>query len=267
MLGVMGVLYTAAFMTFRWLSGSYARGGEMFDAIRTKPEFGGRFQPIKTLILVATLNTAYHAHYDAPKFYHIMGSMQAFNKLVYMAFLAAGAVSSLCMTAGFLTFGGSSDGLILNSYAKNDELALFGRVAIFASILFGFPLVFNGFRTGAFTMAGVAAPSQAAKDLFAIAVVAVSCGIALVLTDLGFLASFAGAILGSSILYIFPAIMHIKAVSDQIAADEKLPAKKRKGVARTNAYYLSYAMIALGSVLGAAGATVSVLKSFTDILD
>jgi len=96
-----------------------------------------------------------------------------------------------------------------------------------------FPLVFNGFRTGAFTMAGVAAPSQAAKDLFAIAVVAVSCGrarhratappcrpapapprralprriaraapdaagapraagIALVLTDLGFLASFAG---------------------------------------------------------------------------
>jgi hypothetical protein len=77
MLGVMGVLYTAAFMTFRWLSGSYAPGGEMFDAIRTKPEFGGRFQPIKTLILVATLNTAYHAHYDAPKFYHIMGSMQA----------------------------------------------------------------------------------------------------------------------------------------------------------------------------------------------
>ena len=53
--------------------------------------------------------------------------MEQFNKLVFPSFLAAGAVSCVCMSAGFLTFGGNSNGLILNS-AASDKLAVFGRL-------------------------------------------------------------------------------------------------------------------------------------------
>eukprot|EP00960_Hanusia_phi_P039992 754187-Hanusia_phi.AAC.3 len=88
---------------------------------------------------MATLNTAYHAHYDSPKFFHQMipKTVQQFNKLVYPAFIAAGIINCLIMSTGFLTFGGTSQGLILNNYATSDNLAIWGRLAITASILFG----------------------------------------------------------------------------------------------------------------------------------
>jgi hypothetical protein len=123
------------------------------------------------LILMATLNTAFEAHYDAPKFFDLMQprTLQQFNKLVFPSFLAAGAVSCTCMAAGFLTFGGNANGLILNSYAATDTLAVFGRAGIACSIIFGYPLAFSGFRTGLLAFLGKKVVSQTNKDLIAFA--------------------------------------------------------------------------------------------------
>ena len=130
MLGVAGVMYTACFMVLRKVQGAYARGGAFYSAIPkdSTPTFGSRFEAVKTLILMATLNTAFQAHYDAPKFFDLMTprTVEQFNKLVFPSFLAAGTVSCVCMAAGFLTFGGNANGLILNSYAASDKLAVFG---------------------------------------------------------------------------------------------------------------------------------------------
>ena len=48
---------------------------------------------------MATLNTAFQAHYDAPKFFNLMEprSMEQFNKLVFPAFLAAGVCMCSCV--------------------------------------------------------------------------------------------------------------------------------------------------------------------------
>ena len=175
MLGVTGVLYTTGFMVFRKLGGAYDPGGKLYADIpkASTPTFGSRYEPVKMLILMATLNTAFEAHYDAPKFFDLMQprTVQQFNKLVFPSFLAAGAVSCICMAAGFLTFGGNANGLILNSYAATDTLAVFGRAGIGCSIIFGYPLAFSGFRTGLLAFLGKDNVSQSNKDLIAVATV------------------------------------------------------------------------------------------------
>ena len=213
---------------------------------------------------MATLNTAFQAHYDAPKFFNLMEprSMEQFNKLVFPAFLAAGVVSCITMASGFLTFGGNANGLILNSYAATDKLALFGRLGIGASILFGYPLCLNGFRTGLLAFMGNSNASQSTKDLIAVCVLLFSTGVAMVLRNLGFLAAFAGAVLGSCIIYIFPALMHISATQKAVEADLKLPAKQRKGLTYTKRYQLSRALVGLGAVLGFLGGSVSYLEVY-----
>jgi amino acid permease len=103
-LGVLGVLYTAAFMVLRFFQGSYSPGGEFWlvTPANSKPVFGKRFQGIKTLILMATLNSAYMTHYNAPRFFDLMRprTLDHFRKLVFPAFLAAGFINVLVMTAG-----------------------------------------------------------------------------------------------------------------------------------------------------------------------
>jgi len=264
MLGVMGVVYTAVFMVLRKVEGSYAPGGQFYKSIPADsiPSFGTRFEGVKTLILMATLNTAFQAHYDAPKFVGMMQppTLAQFNKLVFPSFLAAGTVSCICMVAGFLTFGGNSNGLILNSYASTDKLAVFGRLGIGASILFGYPLAFNGFRTGLLASTGNSKAPQSTKDLIAVCTLVFTTGVAMVLRDLGFLASFAGAVLGSCIIYIFPALMHIAATKKAVEADEKLHPNKQLGLTYSARYQMSYGILALGLSLCILGGSVSYLQ-------
>jgi len=271
MLGVLGVLYTAFFMVFRKVQGSYAPGGEFYKSIPadSTPSFGSRFEGVKTLILMATLNTAFQAHYDAPKFFDMMQprTMAQFTKLVFPSFLAAGTVSCVCMVAGFLTFGGNSNGLILNSYASTDKLAVFGRLGIGASILFGYPLAFNGFRTGLLASMGNTDAAQSTKDIIAVCTLVFTTGVAMVLRDLGFLASFAGAVLGSCIIYIFPALMHIAATKKAVEADQKLDPKKRLGLTYTSRYQMSHGILCLGFALCILGGSVSYLQAFTNYLE
>jgi len=271
MLGVAGVMYTACFMVLRKVQGAYARGGAFYSAIPkdSTPTFGSRFEAVKTLILMATLNTAFQAHYDAPKFFDLMTprTVEQFNKLVFPSFLAAGTVSCVCMAAGFLTFGGNANGLILNSYAASDKLAVFGRLGIGCSILFGYPLAFNGFRTGLLAATGNQDASQTTKDLIAIATLTVTTCVAMVMRDLGFLASFAGAVLGSCVIYIFPAMMHLAAVRKAVEADKALPAKNQKGLTYTSRYQMSRGIVALGVALAVLGGSVSYLEAFTNVLD
>jgi len=109
----------------------------------------------------------------------------------------------------------------------------------------------------------------------AVGTVATAVGVGMVMTDLGFAASFSGALFGTSLIYIFPAMMYMALEKNKVAADKKLPAKRgllnfgptSKGLALSKEYYLNVGIMALGLALAGIGAGVSVLKSFTNILD
>ena len=102
-------------------------------------------------------------------------------------------------------------GLILNNYATADSLAFLARVGIGASIIFSFPLNFVGLREGVLGMLGL--KEQANKPsvhwITTIALMCVTNGVALVLKDLGLIVALGGAILGSALVYIFPALMAV----------------------------------------------------------
>ncbi|CAM9399088.1 unnamed protein product [Phaeothamnion confervicola] len=290
LLGIVGTLYTAAVMTLRYFDGSYAPGGiyhgEMVAAAAAKlaaagggaagvagsagvaamaslaagvPSFGGSaaLNPL-ALVLASTLSTAFIAHYNAPKFLAELKprGVAAFNKVVGASFGLSIALFVAMTAFPFLTFGRACRGYILNNYSTADGLATLCRLAIGLSILFGYPLTFITAREGVLAAAGAEKPSDRTVRLSTVGLLTLFTGVAVVLRDLGFVVSFGGAVLGSLIIYVFPAAMWVAKCRKEIAAGAP-----PRGLRRAE-YLANYGIVALGLVLGVLGAVVSVLKTF-----
>mmetsp|Transcript_20269 Transcript_20269/g.47048 ORF Transcript_20269/g.47048 Transcript_20269/m.47048 type:complete len:509 (-) Transcript_20269:82-1608(-) len=266
-LGIGGLLFTGVFMVMRMLDGSYLPGGKFYSALMTSGGAGtivSSFDvmgtsPIKSLILISMLTNSYLCHYNAPKFMRELkdASISRFNQMTGAAFFGAFGLNAVYMIAGFLTFGGAAQGLILNNFATSDALATIARGAIAFSILFGYPLTFEGFRTSALEFAKVNAPTQRRKDAIAIGFIASVCMGAIVLSDLGVVVAFLGALLGSFVIYVFPSLMYRKAREIEVATT-----KEELGIDHT----IAGALIGGGVGLGLLGAAVVFLKATTKIL-
>ena len=129
LVGTMGMAYTALAMTKRYLDGSYGEGGKLVETIASsmQPAFGQKgWQSVldpSSLILVCMLSTAYMAHFNAPKFYLELenNTMPRFNTVVGASFGISIAMIGFMTAVGFLTFGSSCNGLILNNYSTKDR--------------------------------------------------------------------------------------------------------------------------------------------------
>lgn len=266
-LGVIGTLFTAWFTGRRALDGSYlAPAGEYLASVPThlQPAFSTAAPSMAGLfVLSSMLSTAFVAHYNAPKFWtELKGrSTKKFGALCAAAFGTTSVMFAVIMVAGFATFGGASSGFILNNYSPVDTLATVARVAILVTVLSGFPLTFSGLQGGVLELTGKQAASWKVKDRYTFGLLAAVTTLACFLRDLGFVASFGGALLGSAIIYIFPSLAFV-AVTEKRIADGK---QARTGALR--AELIANKGLAVGGVaLGIIGAVVSVLKSFTSVL-
>lgn len=164
---------------------------------------------------------------------------------------------------GFLTFGGASSGYILNNYANTDLLATVARVAVASSLVFSYPLCFVGFRDGIREMRGSKPGETKNRTKWTVGLLAAVSAASLKLTDLGFVNSFGGALIGSGIVYIFPALMFLKPLMDKlkdkraaatVAGEEKREMNVNRGI------------VVAGAAFGVLGAAVSVLETFTNFL-
>ncbi|CAK9116721.1 unnamed protein product [Durusdinium trenchii] len=103
-------------------------------------------------VLLSILATAYLAHYNAPLFYEQLAPDETGKKdkrffiVSVTGFCISGLIFCLVLGGGFLTFGQSSMGLILNNYAATDGLAVLARAAIVLSLVTAYPLVFLSLR-------------------------------------------------------------------------------------------------------------------------
>jgi len=265
LLGILGTVFTGAVIALRLLDGSYAPGGQFHEAIAAslRPSLlSGSSSPLLSpmvFVLVSMLSTSFIAHYNAPKFYTELEnrSIPKLNKVVQNSFNFCTAAFAFIMGCGYLTFGGASQGLILNNYAEQDVLAKMCRLAIGASIVFGYPLTFVGIRDGVLSLLGRKAPSTRTQTVTTLVLLAVVSTLAVFLRDVGFVVSLGGALLGSCIIYIFPAIIFVKTMAQKVATGEvvETPAVKREVL-------LNKGITALGVLLAIIGATVSVLKAF-----
>ena len=163
----------------------------------------------------------------------------------------------MIMSAGFVTFGCVSNGLVLNNYAVADRLALTARLGIGLSIIFSYPLNFVGLREGALALIGK--QKQAARRSWhaasTVLLLGVMNGLALVVKDLGALAAFSGALAGSAIIYIFPAAMFLKSAALQRAKGTDATSGAPRY--QTGEVVANWLMAGLGVLLAIVGGTVS----------
>jgi len=266
LLGITGTVYTGIAMAIRLFDGSYAPGGRFYSSLASKPSFsvnGGNVLQLSSLMLVSMLSTAFIAHYNAPRYYQDLENktIPRFNFVVYSSFLFSILVFVLMNGFGFLTFGGSSLGFILNNYSVSDNLITLARVGIFSSILFGYPLIFVGLRDGMLSLAKITNPDNKTFWASSIGLLGTATFVSLILNNLGFVSSFGGSLFGSMVIYIFPALMMIYTIKDKIAKGEWKDTPALRAESKLN-----FAIAIIGVLLGAVGATVSVLKQFTTVL-
>mmetsp|Transcript_832 Transcript_832/g.2624 ORF Transcript_832/g.2624 Transcript_832/m.2624 type:complete len:473 (-) Transcript_832:75-1493(-) len=273
--GICCEVFVASFMQWRLLDGSYSPIGKYYTAIKPKDRvyFGEVDRPelytasVTTFVLLASLSTAFIAHYNAPKFYVQMRrrSPERFSRAVAYAFSIALAIYCWVMIVGYLSFGEHCEGNILNNYADSDPGATAARIAIGFAVLFGFPLSFTALRDATLSAIGLLAER---KRNF---IPATICWLALVtllgasLDDLGLVNSLGGAILGALITMIFPGLLMyymLRADSQAVKADKPVKGdcaqQRQMHAARTSALIV----VTLGVILLFVGTAVVLLRKF-----
>mmetsp|Transcript_115072 Transcript_115072/g.365604 ORF Transcript_115072/g.365604 Transcript_115072/m.365604 type:complete len:372 (+) Transcript_115072:330-1445(+) len=143
---LIAVVFTVFMMATRYRDGSYLEGGQYFN--QEPPPAGHHIMSIgpSSLLLVNGLAVVFLCHYNGCKYYREYGDHRPdrFGRKVLLVFSIVSMLFACGMMLGYATFGGLSDGVILNSYAQNDMFANLSRLGMGLANVLSFPLVFGG---------------------------------------------------------------------------------------------------------------------------
>ena len=198
------------------------------SALRPRFDSALAFSP-KVFVLVSILASAFLCHFVAPNFYNELtpgegaaadaGSrkMKRFSLLTVSSFALSAVLTGVVMTAGFLTFGGASDGYILNNYAPTDRLAQLARVAIGSQIVFTYPFLHLGLRESTTALLKAVTGKAPSRVPTSVGIIALVTALALRVTNLGLIAAVTGALVSTSIGYILPSLMLGQTLARRVA--------------------------------------------------
>jgi amino acid permease len=245
LVGILGMIYTAFVIGLRYFDGSYKLpNGRFLADLGAVPSFAGAgsssagsmLLPLrnpKSLILVSMLSTAYIAHFNAPKFYRELKDADSQPKRFHLGVVASSFAVSVLFYAivsalGYLTFGAATEGMILSNYSTKDVLVSLSRFAVGLSLIFSYPLLFVGLREGIVDLINQITPllrsnkttpqkqlvlTDKQSNRVTVGMVSLITMLALKITDLTFVASMSGALLGTSLIFIFPPLMFRSALT------------------------------------------------------
>lgn len=276
--GALGIIYTTAFVVLRALDGSYAPGGRFHDLIEAAYRPVKQHEGVKALFhlgpgAVSLMNmacVAFTTHYNGINYYSELKArtLPRYVGAVSLGFLLSGTVFSLMMTFGHRTFGAAAQPLLLNNYHKTaDALATAARMATGFSIVCGFPLMFAGLKTGFFSLyrnsversPSIEPPtkrlllSEGVGASLSILLLSGICGVAIKCTeeDVGFVIGIIGAILGTGVVYVIPALLNTSL----------LKWAKRGGERRLN-----QVVVAAGAIFAVLGTQAALEEHFPQLL-
>eukprot|EP00873_Tetraselmis_striata_P045575 jgi/Tetstr1/465839/TSEL_010459.t1 len=177
-----------------------------------------------TPIVAVACNT----HYNAPKFYEELAGRSA-AKMGTLSLSSMGIATSIYLlvsVAGYAQFGGATQGDILNCYDTNDGLAILARLSLAFHIALTFPVIFNSTRAnihslisrterGAVAGAASSASPMSHKEaaVYAFVLVPPLIAVAANVPEVHEVLAFNGALLGSPIVYSFPAYIYYRLVN------------------------------------------------------
>lgn len=191
---------------------------------------------------------------------------------VGLGFLASFGVFALMMAFGYGTFGFAAQPLLLNNYHRTaDGLATGSRLATVFSIICGYPLMFAGLKTGFFSLwrtnveaaarlgerSKRALVSEPAVALLSTLLLASICAIATQCTehDVGLVIGVIGAILGTGVVYVIPALLNGKLLDRVKDAKAAAPEKR-----------LNRLIVAMGAVFAALGTYAALEEHFPGLI-
>jgi amino acid permease len=255
--GTASIFLVAIIMGIRYFDGSYdvTRNGRFVEELpkEYKPSFGttgagGALSP-QILVLVCMLFEAFVAHYNSPRMFIELKqrTVPRFRTVVVNAFSLSGIIYILFSSFGYLTFGSSSDGYILNNFSTNDKLATVCRIAIAFTIMLTYPVVFIGFRDGVLDLLHTPMEKETSHYLNIVSVLLLMLVtlIAVFVRDLGALNAVGGGTLATAIVFVFPTMIYRKAVYDYYQNEPPM------GIVREVRF--TYVLMGLGILMGAVG--------------
>eukprot|EP00546_Thalassionema_frauenfeldii_P019797 CAMPEP_0178903384 /NCGR_PEP_ID=MMETSP0786-20121207/5126_1 /TAXON_ID=186022 /ORGANISM="Thalassionema frauenfeldii, Strain CCMP 1798" /LENGTH=521 /DNA_ID=CAMNT_0020574747 /DNA_START=8 /DNA_END=1573 /DNA_ORIENTATION=- len=232
-LGLAAVLYTVFFIVLRSLDGTYSLkpvGKFVAEGEIILPSFDKSTLwnfDFNSLVLISNLGLAYIAHYNAPLYWKSLAdaTTKRFTTFSFGSYIILGLIYTVVMVAGYATFGDVCQGNILLNYAPNDVLSTLGRIATGFSLLFGFPLIFNGVIGGLQNASSALGISWLSNPKYHTALVTVllfsTTSLSLVLKDVQLVAGLTGALIGSALVYIFPVMIYSNIVRKLYSKDSE----------------------------------------------
>lgn len=260
LLGVSATTLTAVVMAVRLLDGSYGPTGAFVGApsagaatVIHDPGPLGAVGAVFTL--VSLLANSFIAHQCAPQLRQSVEEDYAassasiksgrhmpsgvFDGVVNAGFAFSGVLYAVIAVCGFLTFGVGATANVLDGYAAADPMAAAARLATVVCVVCSFPQLLLGLRDSVRDLAG----GRKEFEILActptlLAAVAVLAGM---FTNLSSVMAVQGAVLGSLIVYVLPALM-MRGQSSEGAHREE-----------SEEFRPDHALLAMGSVIGAGG--------------
>ena len=139
------------------------------------------------------------------RYYTVVGSSFGLSILL-MGFITA---------IGFATFGTAASGLILNNYSSSDMWIFASRIAVAVSLVFSYPLAFQGCRDGIIDLLKVPMEKRDNKltNTTTVGILPVLTVLAATLNDVSMVLALGGATLGNALTYVYPYLMYKATVS------------------------------------------------------
>ena len=222
--GLVGQFVAMATLGIRLMDQSYFPGGiyhSSQDDIHAMTVNG--IDNSKWFMLASLLSYCLVSHYNAPRYYSELRDRTPgrFLRMAATSYSLVTAVYIVTMSLGVKLFGAKSQSFILNNFAANDPLATIARIAFGSSVLASFPLIFLSMRNWFVALAGRKFSKMSGRKPISVALLAFISILAVFFKDIGVVGSLAGGILGSSVMFIFPPIMYIRALQKRARTNQK----------------------------------------------
>jgi hypothetical protein len=184
------------------------------------------FDISKMFILASLLSYCFVCHYNAPRYYSELAGKEhdqgLFLKMAATSYGLGAAIYIGTMWLGLGLFGPRSASFALNSFSASDPLGLLARVAFGSSVLASYPLIFINMRNFFATAASKFSPNIKSEAVTALLLAFISL-LTSRFTDIGVVGSLAGGILSSSMMFVFPPIMYMRALLQKARSTNSSP--------------------------------------------
>lgn len=192
-----------------------------------------------------------------------------FLQMTSLSYFTAASVYVTTIIIATRLFGPYSQSFALNSFSSLDPLGLIAFLAFGTSVLASFPLIFFSMRNWFIQQATRSAPAIANVSAMTALLLTLIGGITVLCNDIGKVGSVAGAVFGSSMMFIFPPVMYINALLKQSKSQEEVNDSEKQlqedSISNKISSSKLYALIAVNGLLFSAGLVVAVIGTINSL--